>query len=151
MRLRLRGGERPEPPPAELAEKLSNLAGYLAVGQIPGPIEDAKTEGRRAPGPTERQHIGWAVAYRRACRPEGLSHNGQTIRIEDKTPIKTLAAWFELDPNTIRGWVRDHCGAFLGVNDVNAEIIVKRTRLAGARYSRSGRGIRAIKRRQRKG
>src|SRR5687767_5877065 len=43
--------ERPEPPPAELASVLSGLAGHLAVGQIPDPIKDAATEGRRPPGP----------------------------------------------------------------------------------------------------
>src|SRR5262245_35415854 len=87
-------GEQLEPPPVELARALSGLAGYLAIGQIPGLIEHAKTEGRRPPGPAELHDIGWAVAYRRACDPEGIIHNGQTIRIADKAPTKTLAEWF---------------------------------------------------------
>ena len=140
--------ERPEPPPAELASLLSTFAGYLAVGQIPDPIKGAATEGRRPPGPTERRHIGWAVAYRHACRPEGITHNGQTIHIGDKSPVKTLAIWFEVDPNVIRKWVRGHLPVFMGVNAVNSEVIIKRTRAAGEAYSRAGRGQRAVTRRK---
>ena len=139
--------EPPEPPPAELALVLSGLAGYLAVGQLPGPIKDAATEGRRPPGPTERRHIGWAVAYRHASRPEGITHRGETIRIEDKSPVKTLAAWFEVDPNVIRRWVREYPPVFMGANAVNSEVFIKRTRAAGETYSRAGRGHRAVERR----
>ena len=138
---------RPEPPPAELALVLSAFAGYLAVGQIPDPIKEAATEGRRPPGPTERRHIGWAVVYRHACRPEGITHKVETIHMADKSPVKTLAAWFEVDPNVIRKWVRDHPPVFMGVNAVNSEVIIKRTRAAGETYSRAGRGQRAVTRR----
>ena len=77
-------GRRPEPPPSELATVLSGLAGYLAVGQIPKPISDVRREGRRIPGPSERRDIGWAVAYREACRPTGLVHEGKKVHVEDR-------------------------------------------------------------------
>jgi hypothetical protein len=78
-------GTPPKPPPAELAQILSGLAGYLAIGQLPGPIYDARKEGRRSPGPDELRDIGWAVAYRQASRPERINHNGETIRVPDAT------------------------------------------------------------------
>jgi len=99
-------GTPPEPAPAKLAEILSDLAGYLAIGQLPGPIYDARSEGRRSPGPAELRDIGWAVVYRKASRPEGINHNGETIRVPDATPVKTLARLFKVDPNTVRGWIR---------------------------------------------
>ena len=135
--------ERPEPPPGELASVLAGLAGYLAVGQIPDPIRDVKTEGRRRPGPAELSDIGWAVAYRRASRPKGLRHNDKIVHVVDKWPVKTLAGWFGVDPNTIRGWLRRYPQAFLGVNDINADVLRKRARKAGERYVACGRGAKS--------
>jgi len=131
-------GTRPEPPPAELAGILSNLAGYLAIGQLPGPISNARREGRRSPGPDELRDIGWAVVYRQASRPEGINHNGESIRVPDATPVKTLARLFEVDANTVRGWVRYYPQAFCGVNNINADVIIKRTEQAGRRYAKLG-------------
>jgi hypothetical protein len=144
-------GTPPEPPPAELAQILSGLAGYLAIGQLPGPIDDARREGRRSPGPDELSDIGWAVVYRQASRPEGINHNGETIRVLDATPVKTLARLFKVDPNTVRGWVRHYPQAFCGVNNINADVIIKHTEQAGRRYANCGRGNESVRRCSRKG
>jgi len=130
---------------------LSGLAGYLAIGQLPGPIYDARREGRRSPGPDELRDIGWAVVYRQASRPEGINHNGENIRVRDATPVKTLARLFKVDANTVRGWVRDYPQAFCGVNNINADVIIKHTEQAGRRYANCGRGNESIRRRRRKG
>jgi hypothetical protein len=62
------------------------------------------------------------------------------VHVVDKRPVKTLAGWFGVDKNTIRGWVRRYPQAFLGVNDINTEILDKRARKAGKRYIACGRG-----------
>jgi hypothetical protein len=143
--------KRPEPPPSELATVLADLAGYLARGQIPQPISDVKVEGRRPLGPSERRDTGWAIAYRNACGKNGILHNGERICIPDPAPIKTLAGWFSVHPRTVRGWLKRYPPALLGVNKINADVIKYRTRKAGARYSKCGRGQKAVYRRRRRG
>jgi hypothetical protein len=75
--------------------QLSKLAGYLAVGTIPYQIEFARTRGQRSPGPTERSHIGWAVAYRKAVR-DG--------RIKDVCPTQTISKHYDVTPRTVQKW-----------------------------------------------
>jgi len=145
-------GENVTPPPVEIAVVLGNLAAYLAVGKIPGPIADAVTEGRHAPGPTESRDIGLAVAYRKACLPNGIEHCGETIKISDPHAVKTLQGLFGVCRTTVQGWVKNCPAAYLGANPVGAELLTDMTRSAGARYLGSGRsniaiGARATKRR----
>jgi hypothetical protein len=141
-------GGRPEPPPAELAERLSKLAGYLAVGRIPSPIERARSKGGNpAAGPDERRAKGLAAAYYKASQ-QGIVHNGQLVRIADDRALKTLSEWFDVGHNTIRTWVKKECPAFLGANNVNADVIIKLTQRAAKVYKTWGRGRNALQRRE---
>jgi hypothetical protein len=142
---------RPAIFPPELAARIAGLAGYLAVGSIPSPISEAATVGRPAIGPSELQYIGWAVAYRDACRPEGIEHEGQMIRILDPAPIRTLTQWYGVRKRTVQGWLSRHPRAFLGVNSINAEVLTTWTQRAGRQYRlASTRSTDAIARRQAK-
>jgi hypothetical protein len=75
--------------------KLSQLAGYLAVGAIPAPIELARSWGQREPGPTERRHIGWGVAYLKAA---------EDGRINDPHPTKTISDRYRVTRKTVQNW-----------------------------------------------
>lgn|GEM_PF-3319934 len=141
-------GSVPEPPPADLAERLSNLAGYLAVGRIPHAIERARSKGGNPrAGPDERRAKELAVAYHKACLL-GIMHNGKLVRIDDACPLETLAEWFDVSKNAIRMWLKHHCPAFLGINDVDANVITKLTQRAADDYKHWGRGQNALQRRQ---
>lgn len=133
----------PTPPPADLANIMADLAGYLAVGQIPDPIRDAASEGRRNPGPDEARDIGFAVAYHRAARP-GLMHNGVLLKLDDRHPTKTIAAKYNVAPSTVRKWNRSYEPAFLGTNSVTVEILENLMSKAAARYRAAGRSHSAI-------
>ena len=132
-----------DPSPGELAVITSKMFGYLAVGQLPGPMRDAAPEGRRRPGPDERQDIEIAVAYHKSAMG-GLEHNGQQITIADRTPTKTIASHYGVAPETARKWFRNYSPAFLGVNDVNAETLVALMKTAAKRYGAAGRSAKAI-------
>jgi hypothetical protein len=68
-------GEARQNIPIPVLGALRGFAGYLAVGQIPGPIAHAATEGRRSFGPSYRRDIGFAVAYILAAK-QGIQHQG---------------------------------------------------------------------------
>jgi len=70
---------------------------------------------------------------------------------QTRQPVKTLATSFKVDANTVRGWVRDYPPAFCGVNNINADVIIKHTEQAGRRYANCGRGAESVRRRSRKG
>jgi len=74
---------------------LSKLAGYLAVGNIPAPIELARSRGGREPGPTERSHLGWGVAYLKAA---------EDGRINDTRHTKTVADCYGVNVRTVQKW-----------------------------------------------
>ena len=148
--VRVARGERPEPPPVELIGLLSNYADYLGQGTIPEPFLDAATEGRSPPGPDERRDIELAVAYRKACEPKGIEHNGRRIWIDDKHPIKTLSALFSADRRTVTEWVRSYRPVIPGVNSIDAETLKVLVGKAGKRYSQGGRTKKAIEKRQSK-
>ena len=138
----------PEPPPAELAERLSNLAGYLAVGRIPNAIERARSKGGNPrAGPDERGAKEWAVAYHKASL-QGIMHNCKLVKIDDGDPLETLAEWFDVSKNAIRMWLKVHSPAFLGINDIDENVITKLTQRAADDYKHWGRGQNALKRRQ---
>ena len=87
-----------------------------------------------------RQNVGISDGQLRTdmpAAPKASLTTVQTIHIGDKSPVKTLAIWFEVEPNVIRKWVRGHPPVFMGVNAVNSEVIIKRTRAAGEAYSRA--------------
>lgn len=135
------------PPPAELAGIMGNLAGYLAVGQLPDPISEAtRSEGRTAPGPDERRDIGIAVAYHRAAT-EGLLHNGKVVRVEDRTHTKTICGLYDVRDSTVRSWMQKHQPAFLGINDITPSLLKARLVQAAKRYRNGGRSKAAIEQR----
>ena len=138
-----------KPTPSDLLVVLAKLSGYLAVGQIPGPIQDVAGRGQTKLGPTEEQHIRLAVAYRIACELGGLDHLGNTIRIEDTSPIHTLSGWFSVDRKTVQGWVRKwkNTPPELGFGPIDAVILANETKVAGRAYAKWGRSQQAIARR----
>lgn len=140
-------GHRLEPEPTEIAGILGNLAKDLATGQVPDLVRFAAKEGRREPGPTEQREMQLAVAYREACRPEGLSHLDEPIRIADRHPVQTVSQWFDVTPRAVRNWLVRYPPASLGVSAVDASILVKLVKAAGASYRRRGRSAGAITRR----
>jgi hypothetical protein len=107
-------------PVAELAGIMGRVAGELSRGIVPSYIADVVVRGRRPIFHVEAHDIGVAVAYRLACEPEGFVHNGRVIRIQNSRPTRDIADAYEVREATVRGWVRDHRPAFLGVNDVDA-------------------------------
>jgi hypothetical protein len=129
--------------PLEILEAFRGFAGYLAVGQIPGPIADVSTEGRRATGPTERRDIGLAVAYLKAAKG-GIEHHGEQIVVDDSAPVKTVCEAFGVERPTVQGWHRNVQVALLGINPVSAELLVELIKNAGERYRGSGRSSAAI-------
>jgi hypothetical protein len=134
--------------PIRLLSTLRCFAGYLAVGQIPSPIADTATEGRRKIGPSYRRDVGFAVAYILAAK-QGIQHQGETIAIADKAPVKTVCEAFDVKRTAVRNWQRTVPVAYLGANRVNAEIVTSLMKSAAERYRIAGRSERAIERRGR--
>jgi hypothetical protein len=135
--------------PVQILSTLAGLSDYLAAGKIPTPIKDAAHEGNARPGPSERRDIGLAVAYHRAATV-GVEHNSETIKIADKTPVKTIMSAFGVSRTTVQGWNARERPAFLGVNPVTGEVLVGLMQNAGTRYQTAGRSKNAIKRRETK-
>jgi hypothetical protein len=106
--------------PIQVLAALRGCAGYRAVGQIPGVVEGAATEGRRRVGPSERRDIGFAVSYHRAATAFGASRT------------------------TVQGWMSKIRPAFLGVNPINDEVLTTLMKEAGERYKNAGRSHGAI-------
>lgn len=137
-------GEQLKQTPWELMFAVSGLLGYVAAGKLPDPISLALTEGRPAVGPEEKRDIGYAVAYCLAASETGLPHNGATIRVEDANPINTVSAAFGIDKTTARKWRRQTDPAFMGLNDISADIVASLMKEAGERYQIAGRSRAAI-------
>ena len=134
--------------PIDVLIAFRGFAGYLAVGQIPGLITDAATEGRRSIGPYERRDKGLAVAYILAAK-HGIEHWGETITIADKAPVKTVCEAFGVKRTAVRNWQRTVPPEHLGANPVNAEIVTNLMKSAAERYRIAGRSEHAIDRRGR--
>lgn len=141
-------GQSPDPPPSGIAAIMADFCGFLAVGRLPEPMGDAISEGRTAPVPKELRDIGFAVAYHRGTKT-GIEHNGQRVVIVDDTPTKTISDSYGVTPNTVRGWVRKYPPAFLGINDINSDVLIHLMKTAGKRYSEAGRSQAAIVKRAR--
>jgi hypothetical protein len=126
------------PPPAEIATRLADIAGDLAVGKIPALVSEVKMTGHPAIGAAELRDIRLAVAYRKACEPAGIFHKGEQIKIDDKAPIKTLIGWYGAQSKrTIQGWLENYEAADLGVNRVTSEVLIELTKRAGEHYADS--------------
>lgn len=141
-------GNPPNPPPFDLALVMAGLCGYLAVGKLPDPIRDAITEGRTLPGPMELSDVGKAVAYHRAAKT-GIYHNGKKIVVVDPTPTKTISKSYGVTTNTVRGWIKKYPPAFLGVTDIDSNILCHLMETGGKRYIDAGRSQAAIIKRAR--
>ncbi|QIG49448.1 hypothetical protein G5V57_18030 [Nordella sp. HKS 07] len=124
---------------AELLTVIKRMAFSLADGSIPKFITDAAAKGSPSAGDLEKQDIGYALAYWKACEGR-LKHNEVVIQIKvDPHPKKTICMAFGIDESTARGWRHKYKPAFLGVNDTNGEILTARMWKAGERY-RGGAG-----------
>ncbi len=132
--------------PPEFALRLAGISGYLAAGILPEPVAITVKHGRSRMGPSERRDIGIAVAYRRAAEAR-MVHNGISLRIEDRAPVKTITDAYGVKPNTVRDWCRKFQPAFLGVGDATPEILRSLMQQAGARYRSAGRSKNALDRR----
>jgi len=103
---------------------LSKLAGYLAVGTIPEPIELARSRGQREPGPRERSHLGWGVAYLKAA---------EDGRINDPHPTKTVAEHYEVEERTVQKW-RQKIAPPSGSETLSGDDIRREMKLAARKY-----------------
>lgn len=137
-------GQTLSSPPLDILSSMKSFAGYLAVGKIPGPISDAATEGRHAPGPAEKRDIGLAVAYMLAAGENGIEHWGEQVKIEDKTPVKSVMEAFGVARTTAQGWKKRVAPPFLGSNPINGEILKHLMMDAGGRYQEAGRAWSSI-------
>ena len=140
------GHENYIPPPKELISILKGLAGYLAVGHIPQFIEDARKEGSHKPGPLERLDIAIAVLYVGAAK-EGVSRGGNIIKINDASPIKSVADAYKVEKRTVQKWANKY-GIELFIPDpFDSHTLKELMLIAGARYQKAGRSKAAIARR----
>jgi hypothetical protein len=140
-------GASPAPPPIELLAVMTELAAYIAAGQIPDSIAHASSQGRHRPGPDMARDMGFAVAYMLASRPGGIEHCGETIVIVDETPVKTVCEAFGIIRQTAYDWKQAVLPA-LGVNPLDGEMLTSLMREAGARYKEAGRSLSAVIRRR---
>jgi hypothetical protein len=133
----------PDPPPIDLAAVMGNLAGYIAVGKIPEPILHAATPGGRKFGPTERAHIGAAVAYHKAAK-DGLKTADGTIRVADRSPTKTISLQYGVDASTVRGWCRLVTFSPEQLGKLTSDELTASMRVYGLQYRAAGRSSAAI-------
>jgi hypothetical protein len=136
-------------PPPDILSSMKSFADYLAVGQIPGPIADAASEGRRSPGPSERRDIGFGVAYLLAAK-NGFEHLGERIFVLDRTPVKTVAAAFGVHPSTVHGWKNKISPSSPGIHRADGKLLTFLMKEAGERYRKAGRSSSAIRARDRR-
>lgn len=137
-------------PPAEMMAVLGVMAGDLSVGRIPKPVSDSAKRGRSIPNLVESRDIGLAVAYCLACRPDGYTNKGVTIRIIDPKPIEQICDWFGIGRRTAQQWMKDRQPVDLRRNALNEEVLVCMVREAADRYRDAGRSFNSITRRQSK-
>jgi hypothetical protein len=135
------------PPPLDILGRLENTASYLAVGQMPGVVADAISEGRRGAASSERHDIGIAVAYMMAASTSGLEHAGEQIIIADESPVKTVCEAFGISKTTAQGWRKKIEPASPGQDPIDGEILGSLMRQAGERYKAAGRSASAITKR----
>jgi hypothetical protein len=135
------------PAPLEILTGLRIIVSYLAVGQMPGLVAGAISEGRRGAAATERRDIGFAVAYMMAASKPGLEHAGEQIIIADERPVKTVCEAFGVKRTTAQSWRKKIEPAFLGVNRIDGQLLDLLMRGAGERYKAAGRSASAIARR----
>jgi hypothetical protein len=135
------------PLPLHVVTELTRLTGHIAVGILPKGVRSA---GNKAAAPDERNLIGLAVAYRRACRPEGLQIDGRTYHLKDPKPVQTLLTWFGVSKRTMNDWISQREPWVPFVQDVPAGWLANAAWRAGQRYQVIGRSEKAVGRRQRK-
>ena len=88
------------------------------------------------------------MAYILAAK-QGIHHQGEIIAIADKAPVKTVCEAFDVKRTAVRNWQRNVPAAYLGANEVDAEILTNLMKSAAERYRLAGRSERAIYRRGR--
>ncbi len=137
------------PPPVDILHSMKSFAGYLAAGQIPGPIADAASEGRRSPGPDERRDIGFAVAYLLAATT-GFEHMGERISIQDGSPVKTIMEAFGVHRTTVQGWKKSVAASNPGIHRADGDLLASLMMKAGEQYKIAGRSARAVTKRGRR-
>ena len=128
---------------------MGRTAAELSSGILPLSVAEVVVKGRRPISYWEGHDIGVAVAYRTAC-DQGIVHNSKTVQVDDRHPTKTIAQAYGVHETTVRGWCRQHPPAYLGVNDVSADVLETMLKQSGARYKKAGRSHSAIARRNAK-
>ena len=91
-------GMQADPPPLVLLTHLRLTAGSLASGTAPRYISDAVRQGSAAPTPRARDNIAYGLAYLLAAN-SGM--------INDPSPVRSIAAAYEVSERTVRNWARD--------------------------------------------
>lgn len=101
----LRAYHRPgnaSPFPQELAHWLADAADELLTGRLPESIGLLQRAGTAGYGPRLRSDMEAAVLYVRAAKA-GL--------VEDTSPVRTVAAAYDISEETYRDWRRKHGAA----------------------------------------
>jgi hypothetical protein len=141
-----------KPVPEDVHYHLIQVLADLCRGVVPPAIENVRAEGAPTPGAFELSDIGWGMAYLRAC-DDGW--------IADRNPVKTVAAAFDVNKRTVRGWKRSIEPAKFahmlppeivkGLTEADMAAVLKhQMEEAGSRYRAAGRSRTAVLRRARR-
>ena len=134
--------------PKEVAHFLHILIGDAVNGHIHESFRDlASGSGRSSAVYGEREAIATAVRYIQAAKLRVIG---------DPAPIKTVQGWFGVTRSTVQGWSRSEKADLIAEffpevdADSRAEVIVSMAQRAGEKYSRVGRGAKAVRQRRSK-
>lgn len=118
--------------------RVGAVLGYIAIGQLGPVIENAiKGRGQKRTAPDLRSAKSWIAAYRQACRPEGLVHKGETIRIKEAKPIAVLETMFEQSRKTMQEWARpEHMN--LRITRLSEGILLAKLQAAADHHRKKG-------------
>ncbi|MBO9168427.1 hypothetical protein [Rhizobium sp. L245/93] len=129
--LLVRRGIAPEPLPLVLMTSFRLLAGTLAVGIVPDAVSYAAAAGTASPSPRARDNIAYGIAYVLAAKAGWIN---------DRAPVKRVAASFKVSEATVRNWVANSSSypPFLPIPADGYSLAEKMLR-EGERYSLSER------------
>jgi hypothetical protein len=147
----LQGRESNTPLPTELISDLKALAGFLAVGKIPKLVGTASKSkgGRQNLNPIEKEGVALAVLYVAAAQ-EGVLRNGRLMKIDDSSPIKTVADAYRVKRRTVQTWCEKYGADYIFEGHVDSTSLKELMLIAGERHQGIGRSEAAIKLRDNK-
>ena len=121
----------PEPTAVVLLNSFCVLAGTLAAGMVPKPLLFAASAGSASPSLRARDNIAHGIAYVLAAKAGWIN---------DKAPVKKVAARFNVSQATIRNWVK-RSAAYPPMKAIptDADYVISRMEYHGEKYVLSER------------